>query len=951
MLKKALMKMSVIGIVGAAFVACGIVDVEQAQGVVDLRARILEIQTSQVDPLIDQINAIEEQVAPIEAEIEALERQKGKLYEQAKEMGQKFDQEMRERFDTAYMEGDQARGEFEKEIEARYRELEEKERQLQDERRRLVEEQGEAFQQKKEAIEDAGQDTWEALEFEMREKEEGAQKVSKFMWRAWGDEREEAHQQVEDLRREFEENNPFNMEMEAIHQAWKDIDDLYFEIDVEQMQIEEARMELNDMIRPLEEQAQQLRRTKRDIQEQDPATFARIAGISGSEQNIDERIKEREDKLEDLRKQLREAIDEQQQIQTEPKQLDWDEHARRTEEIWEQWGNQVDQIELKRTQGFDLTRATSDASMALASLQEIENHYMEQVAFQQGMLGQVMQQLEDMEAETGDESLKRSRKRSRLISNIEGMRREVNDYQSVLSILEPMLQQDVQNPDWQERSANLSDAQSALANTPETNTIDVTNADGSITAQTVENPVYQNALAALESAKAELENTPKLILSQPYPNPDYVQFTESIDYLNQEISNLEAELNTILDHPTSADPVYTAVLAEKIALERLFFDLQDRRDAEIQAKLDIINAGAEGGAPDPDKLDAEIQLLTRNAEAVRDNLLAALDAEFTVTDVSTSTGDSEVRAQEIRDEIENHEKYIAELHNSKGQGRNAQEQMVQEIRGEIHGIEDQMEGMNNFMRELEDQQRPLHEKRMALDKERMVLEQKQRDIEGQRGPWEEERRRYEEDLWSGFDNWQHARQQEIEEQQEQMWELVRIDMDLKRKEVEESMKQMWIDFETEGRDAFENLDRELNERHKTEIEDMRRELDENRRNLQQAFEAEREEIIQEIEDMRDQLYEERMSPIEAEIDHLDEEIGAKYASIEGLYQQQEDLAGQLEDLEAQVRKLDQKAEFGLLSVIDGAINNTEKLEQNPASMAGAPGVSLADFLPAPPSRE
>ena len=34
-------------------------------------------------------------------------------------MGQKFDEEMRERFDTAYMEGDQARGEFEKEIEAK----------------------------------------------------------------------------------------------------------------------------------------------------------------------------------------------------------------------------------------------------------------------------------------------------------------------------------------------------------------------------------------------------------------------------------------------------------------------------------------------------------------------------------------------------------------------------------------------------------------------------------------------------------------------------------------------------------------------------------------------------------------------------------------------------------------------------------------------------------------
>jgi len=949
MFKKALMKMSVIGIIGATFAACGVVDVEQAQGVVDLRARILEIQTNEVDPLVDQINAIEEQVAPIEAEIEALERQKEDLYRQAEEIGNEFDEEMRERFDTVYMEGDQAREEYKRQIDAKFQELDERQRALKDERHRLHEELEESIQQRRSEMEENGQHTWENLEFEMRAREEEAQKVSKAMWRAWDEEREEAHDQVEELRNEYEENNPFNQEMEAIHQAWKDIDDLYFEIDVEQMQIEEARMELHDMIKPLEEQAQQLRRTKRDIQEQDPATFARIAGISDSGQNSDEMIKELHGTLDDLHSQLREAIDEQQQTQATPKQLDWDEHARRTEEIWEQWGDQVDQIELKRTKGFDLTRATSDASMALASLQEIENHYMEQVAFQQGMLGQVMQQLEDMEAEAGDESLKRSRKRSRLISNIEGMRRDVNDLQVALSTLEPMLLQDVQNPDWQERSDNLSDAQSALVNTPETNTIDVTNADGSITAQTVENPVYQNALAALESAKAELENTPKLILSQPYPNPDYVQFTERIDSLNQEITNLEADLNTISDQPTSADPAYTAALAEKIELERLFFDLQDRRNAEIQAKLDIIDAGAAGGAPDPSELEEEIRLLTANATAVRDNLLAELDAEYTVTE-NPSTNDSTNRVEPIRAEIENVEKSISDLHDSKGTARNAQELMVNEVRAEIREIEDQLEAFHGFMRELEDQHRPLHEKRMALDKERMVLDQKQRDIEDQRGPWEEERQQYEDELWGGFDDWQRARQREIEDQQEQMWDLVRVEMDDRRRDAEKAMKQMWREFDNESRDAHKAIDIEFRG-YREAWEEERRTVEEESNNLNQGFDEAREAAVQEIEAERDRLYEERMAPIEGELAAIDEEIEAKFASIEGLYQQQEELAGQLEALEAQVRELDQEAEFGLLSVISGAIDNAEKLEQNPASLAGAAGVSLTDFLPAPPSRE
>ena len=161
---------------------------------------------------------------------------------------------------------------------------------------------------------------------------------------------------------------------------------------------------------------------------------------------------------------------------------------------------------------------------------------------------------------------------------------------------------------------------------------------------------------------------------------------------------------------------------------------------------------------------------------------------------------------------------------------------------------------------------------------------------------------------------------------------------------------MWKDFENESRGSHKNVDVEFIDKLKA-IDQERRELEDSRNNLEQAFEDEREEAIQEIESIRDELYGERVSPIEAEIDHLDEEIGDKFASIEGLYQQQEELWGQLEGLEAQVRKLDQEAEFGLLSVISGAIDNAEKLEQNPASMAGAAGVSLTDFLPAPPSRE
>ena len=527
------------------------------------------------------------------------------------------------------------------------------------------------------------------------------------------------------------------------------------------------------------------------------------------------------------------------------------------------------------------------------------------------------------------------------------MRSEVNDHQNVIGSMPAILQEELGNPEYHNISGQLADAESALANTPQTNTVETTNTDGTTTAQTVENPVYAGALASVENLKAQLASIPEFILGEPFDNPTVVERTAAIGSLNQEISILESELNTLSDESTTADPAYTAALAEKNGLEQLIGDLHQQRDNEIQAKQNIVDA-ASTGAPDQSQIDAEVASLINEAERIRNERLEALDAEYTVT--ATTTSGSTDTSEAIRQEINEVEQYISSLHESKDQGWQVQEQMAQDVRHELRELEDGMESIWDMMRELEDQQRPLHEQRMALDKERMVLDQKQRDIEDQRGPWEEERQQYEDELWSGFDDWQRTRQREIEDQQEQMWDLVRVEMDGKRRDAEKGMKQMWRDFDNETRDAHKQIDREFKDKRKA-IEEERQGIEEDINNLREGFEEAREAAVQEIEAQRDQLYEERMAPIEGELAAIDEEIEAKFASIEGLYQQQEELAGQLEDLEAQVRELDQEAEFGLLSVISGAIDNAEKLEQNPASLAGAAGVSLTDFLPSPPSRE
>ena len=83
---------------------------------------------------------------------------------------------------------------------------------------------------------------------------------------------------------------------------------------------------------------------------------------------------------------------------------------------------------------------------------------------------------------------------------------------------------------------------------------------------------------------------------------------------------------------------------------------------------------------------------------------------------------------------------------------------------------------------------------------------------------------------------------------------------------------------------------------------------------------------------------EKMAPLETQAQELDEQIEEKFVALDSLYQQQADLKDQLETLEKQVRDLDRQAEFGVLEVITGAIENAEELEKGG-------GIGFESFIP------
>ena len=54
--------------------------------------------------------------------------------------------------------------------------------------------------------------------------------------------------------------------------------------------------------------------------------------------------------------------------------------------------------------------------------------------------------------------------------------------------------------------------------------------------------------------------------------------------------------------------------------------------------------------------------------------------------------------------------------------------------------------------------------------------------------------------------------------------------------------------------------------------------------------------------------------------------------MENLYSEQDELKQQLTDIQARVQDLDRQAEYGLLNVINGAIQNVEQIENAPVAV-------------------
>ena len=239
--------------------------------------------------------------------------------------------------------------------------------------------------------------------------------------------------------------------------------------------------------------------------------------------------------------------------------------------------------------------------------------------------------------------------------------------------------------------------------------------------------------------------------------------------------------------------------------------------------------------------------------------------------------------QAIENEIKLLEDQIKQVHREEENWHKNREQNAKAIRLQIRDLQDnQIQPLEDERKALDTSRRPLSKKRMALEKERMLLDP----------------------LWQELDTWAQEEQRAVQ---------IRME-----------------DFRDEQEDILKAQRRELDDKYYA-LED---EID----NIEDAFEEEFEKQLKALDDSRESLMEEKMAPLEAQAQELDQQIEEKFAALDSLYQQQATLKDQLESLEKQVRDLDRQAEFGVLEVITGAIQNAEELEKGG-------GIGFESFIP------
>ena len=841
-----LVKVISIGLLSIFLAACGLVDTEQAQEAIDLKTQVLEIKSTQIDPLMDEIDILSQEIDPLEQEIEDLERQREKLYDQGRELGNEFENEMKKRFSTLFEADEDARRAFEEEFEDEFKALQ---KQMKDLEAEKADRQAEVKKQV--------QPLYEALEKTIKAKEAEA---------------EAAGQEIQDRM------NIVKDKQKALKTEQTARSKINNELKLASMALEEERMTVNDELTPLRDQRKELQQSMQDD--------------GGTEQlaiPYREQRREKRDQIRAIQTQVKSTWEEAKDVQ-------WGERDELRKQANADHEAKLETINKLRADSYAEADASDVAAGATEQLEILDTQYEQNRAVYLSQLEVVNAEIEQLSAANADSGGESGSDRSAIIASLESNRSDLETAKSTLADTPQSLTvESTKNSAYEGAVTSRDSAQAALDaamntlnGTPE-KIVGTSAPDQPVTE--VDNPNYaaaktavDEAQAALDAAQSNLANTPENLTGSESPNPAYTELQTLITSLEAVVADYETQLaNT--GEATGSNSELTAAYTKKSEYESILKEIENTYISDKQILQEKVSSGSK--KVNVNNVENQIQKQIRDAENELRQKLKQIDND------SYGSREKPESVVALENQAELLEAELREIENKEQAAHKDREDRRNEIRKQVRDIEDLMDPLEDRKREINLEGRPIRKQQMALDKERMLVQPLGDEAKEESDAIREELNEFTKKIKKEVGKFKNEAKKEVEKQGEE----------IKKKAQEE------------GRGIREQIQQEMQL------------LDEKRDQLDDEFRKERKAKQAELEGQTDQLRKEKFQPLETQAKGLDAEIESKWDDLSALYEQQSALTAQLKELQITVRDLDRQAEFGVLNVISGALENAEELEK------------------------
>ena len=674
------------------------------------------------------------------------------------------------------------------------------------------------------------------------------------------------------------------------------------ELQVKSMDLEERQFDLQDQMAPLQEQREALQRKQETVWEDESSidyNFLRQAAY--------EEIRNLQDRLQAA-----------WEAEEDAKDVDWGQREERRRAAEDQHSATLQSINDQRSAAYVQADQSDIGAAAERDISSLSNDYANSRTKYQNLIVELDAKIVEMGggSESGQENS------NELRAKLESTRLQYQDANDLLGTLDSIIRGgEESNPEFatakqasDDAALTLQSAQETLASTPAEIEGPADPDNPGADPVMIVHPDYLTAQAAVADAQLALETaesvaatTPETLVTEDRPNPAYDAAKSQAADLQATVSSLELQQSSApaAEAPAVVNPDLTAAYAEKTEYESILKDLESQYALDSQELDDKVSAGGE--SVNVSNVESDLESQVQQADQILRDQLSLIDSE------QLGSGDKSGTITELESQIKALEDQARELEKDEQSYHKTREVNAKEIRGEIRSLEDeQIDPLRDAQKAIETERRPLRKQQMVIDREQMTIQDQWPAIEEQRRPLQEANEEIRQAAWQEFEVWQRTRFKEAEKQGNEV-----------RNELEKEMKAA-----------------------QREIEDQMYALEDKREDLKDAFYEERESRIAELKELQNDLRDEKMRPLEIQAQELDDLIAVKWETLDVLYSDQGGLKGEIKELQTVVRDLDRQAEFGVLSVISGALENAEELEKSGGSQAAfeslLPDIGIGD---------